>query len=544
MHAFDRAVSGKCPVALVVLCGLALALRLWRLDVQPLWFDEALSAHIALAPDGLAFVHNTPPLYHWLSRGWVALFGGGAAGLRSLSAVAGAALVWAAFVAARALFDRRAAWATALLAAVAPLPLFYAQEARAYALLLVLLTAAVAAGWRVAAVGGRGPWVAWVGSGVLALHTHYLAALPLAVAGALLPWVAPAGERRRVLRATIVAGVAMAAALLPWWWWWSAHTPFQGSDMRWLALLWQQLSAPRAVLHSLELFALGGEAGRTPIVMKQFTTLPFPAWLRLAGLAAAGAVLGLGAVRLVRTERRSAAAFAVALGLLPLLGLCLLSTVRPVYAPGRYDLIALPGCLLLFGAAAAAATAPDRGWRRWIAWAAVAVFGLAVVVKDQRYLMAPPAPDAAPAVAAHLAAHVRDGDTVVLVGGVGLPVVVQLAQRDLPWAAGRCGAPPGRTFACRLLPLALEQAPAAMSRYLQAIEDRSLVHDLGTVAADVAASGATGVWLVLPDDLRDGGPAAATVGRALFQALFERGFQPVEGGDPALGIARCARPGR
>jgi hypothetical protein len=89
------------------------------------------------------------------------------------------------------------------------------------------------------------------------------------------------------------------------------------------------------------------------------------------------------------------------------------------------------------------------------------------------------------------------------------------------------------------LPPALEVAPAAASRYLQAIEDGSLVTDLAQLLRDRPASG---IWLVLGPELRGGGlaPAMVELGRSLFGALHAAGYELV-GGEPEIGIAHATR---
>ncbi|MBL8728035.1 MAG: glycosyltransferase family 39 protein [Planctomycetes bacterium] len=529
--------------AALAFAAAALLLRLWRIGTQPLWFDEALTAHIAYGPDGLDYVHNTPPLYHWLTRLWSGVFGVGAAGLRSFSAVAGAAFVWSTFHTARFVFGNRAAVAAALLVLASPLHLYYSQEARAYALLLCELMLALWLLWRLVARLDVRTWLLLVLASTAALHTHYLAAIPLAIAFAVLGRSAPAAARWRTARWVAAAGAAAVLLLLPWLLWWSRHTPFAASDMRWLELLWAGLSGPGAIATSFELFLLGGQAERTPLFLKQFSSLPFPAALRIAALVAMGAVAALGLLRRSGPSPQRRAALACAtLCLGPLLVLWLVSLVRPVYGPGRYDLIAYPGFVLLLGQAIAAATAAPGRVCRWLAWSAVAALALAVVGKDWRYFTAPAGPDPNRAVAQQLAARVPSGDTVILCGSVGLPVIVHLYDDGYVWAHGRCrSARSGVEFGCRLLPPALAAAPAAVSRYLQALEDGSLVADLAQIVQDVPAS-TSGIWLVLGQELLGAGlaPAMQQMGRDLLRVLDRAGYELVDA-DRQLGVAQFRR---
>lgn len=530
--------AGGAHAIALVLAALAVALRSCSLGTQPLWFDEALTAHIAHAPNGLDFVHNTPPLYHWLSRWWSHWFGIGPAGLRSLSAVAGALFVWLSFQVARAAFGPRTAVIAALVALLSPLHLYYSQEARAYALLLDALLLAQWMLWRVVEGQGRGSWILLVLASVAALYTHYLAAIPLAL-GYLAAWLpSEAAMRWRAAKSLAAAGLSAVALLLPWLLWWRAHTPFEPRDMQWLAVLWERLAGGRAFAATAEMFVLGAQAEHAPVFLKQFSVLSFPEPLRVAGLAAAALLLVLGVGRTLARgggERRALAqCLAIAVGSAACLWL--VSLVRPVYCPGRYDLIAFPAFVLVLAHAIAVATSAASRAVRALAVVAAAGLAVAVATKDWRYLTAPASGDANVAAAEYLRDHIASGEAVVLTGSVGLPVLARLYCDDFVWVAPRCRSARGDVeFSCRLLPPSLEQAPGATSRYLRAVEDGSLVADLRQLELPADA---TGIWLLLPADLHgaEADPARTAVARRLFAVLHERGFD-LAGGAPELGAA-------
>src|SRR5581483_5816516 len=135
---------------LALLTGGGLALRLVELGRESLWLDEAGRAAIAALPlaaipSAVGVLELSPPLYHLLLHGWLRLAGDGDYALRLLSVLLGAAAIPATYHLARELAGRRAALVAALLAAVAPLYVGYAQEAAMYALFLLLgLCAALA----------------------------------------------------------------------------------------------------------------------------------------------------------------------------------------------------------------------------------------------------------------------------------------------------------------------------------------------------------------------------------------------------------------
>ncbi|MEA2440373.1 MAG: mannosyltransferase [Thermoleophilaceae bacterium] len=162
--------------------------------------------------DSLAHTEGNPPVYFALLDGWMRLFGGSEAAVRSLSAVFGTATILLAYELGRRLATRRIGLVLAALVAFNPLLVWFSQEARPYALLVLLsglsfLLFAEA----LERPSGRvlGGWA--VASG-LALGTHYFAALLIVPE---LAWlVARVRPRKRLVPA--VAGFAVVPlALIP-----------------------------------------------------------------------------------------------------------------------------------------------------------------------------------------------------------------------------------------------------------------------------------------------------------------------------------------
>ena len=99
---------------------------------------------------------SNPPLYYVLAWAWSKLFGTGAVGLRSLSALFGAATIPIAYLIGRELLSRRAGLIAAALVALNPMLIWYSQEARSYALLVFLCSASLLFFLRVRRSGD--PW--------------------------------------------------------------------------------------------------------------------------------------------------------------------------------------------------------------------------------------------------------------------------------------------------------------------------------------------------------------------------------------------------
>jgi mannosyltransferase len=129
-------------LALLALLLLALALRVYRLPAQSLWYDEGVSWYLTrMSPPALTvWTANDiqPPLYYYLFWLWVRLAGTSEYALRFPSVFFGVLTLPLLWVTARRLFGMRAAWLAALLLALSPLHVYYAQEARMYTLLTFL----------------------------------------------------------------------------------------------------------------------------------------------------------------------------------------------------------------------------------------------------------------------------------------------------------------------------------------------------------------------------------------------------------------------
>jgi mannosyltransferase len=148
-----RTVTSRFPpeitfdiVALGFITFLCIALRVYHIGAASLWSDEIFSRYYAdifglhyLLTDGLSS-EPTPPTYYLLLRGWMALWGDSEAALRSLSAVASTLCIPVTYFLGRELLGKLTGVLGALLFALCPLSLYFAQEARVYTLLMLAAT--------------------------------------------------------------------------------------------------------------------------------------------------------------------------------------------------------------------------------------------------------------------------------------------------------------------------------------------------------------------------------------------------------------------
>ena len=150
---------------LVLVLLLAAGLRFFRLDARSLWFDEALCVLIGRLTlqqvlTGAAGSSH-PPAYYLLLHVWQVMgMGRHDWPLRSLSVLVSLFSVALIYRAGGSLFSRRAGLLTAVGTVLTPFQVYYAQEARMYALATALTLGTV---WCFAR-GARRPRsvVAWV----------------------------------------------------------------------------------------------------------------------------------------------------------------------------------------------------------------------------------------------------------------------------------------------------------------------------------------------------------------------------------------------
>jgi 4-amino-4-deoxy-L-arabinose transferase-like glycosyltransferase len=131
------------PLAAILL--VAAGLRLWRLDRMSLWYDEVVTMRVAHAESPAAMIQRLDqldgtraPLHPLVLHAWLRLCGPSDVAGRSFSVLCGVATVAVVFLIGRQAWDQRTGCWAAWLTAVCPPLVYYAQEARMYAWLVLL----------------------------------------------------------------------------------------------------------------------------------------------------------------------------------------------------------------------------------------------------------------------------------------------------------------------------------------------------------------------------------------------------------------------
>lgn len=349
------------------LCILGLTLRLHQIGAASLWSDEAFSAWWIHKPlrflwtDGLV-IETTPPLYYMLLKAWAMLAGDGDATLRAFSALASTATIPVVFLLGTELATVPVGLLAALLFAVAPTQIYFAQEARVYALLplaygltLLGLLRFLALAARRGARTDRPALLLYAGGAVSLLYLHATSVFTvaaLAACGTLLLVRTP--RLRAALPAFLLAHGAVGLLALPQAYAILAQTGRH--DLNWIQ--------PPDLIGILN---LGNHLLVDPVT-------PLTVF-RLSCMLSLGALLLLGALLpLIRPGRRVALLLVGAPGLFLLMAIGL-SFVSPFLIPRIIIWMGVPVVLL----AAMALRAPAPGWMRGgfaVVYAACILVGL------------------------------------------------------------------------------------------------------------------------------------------------------------------------
>ncbi|MDQ3378749.1 MAG: glycosyltransferase family 39 protein [Actinomycetota bacterium] len=170
----------RTSIAVIGLTALGAVLRFATIDRQSFWLDELVTVSLLQLDfgsmlDAIPDSEATPYLYYVLAWLWAQVFGLGEVGLRSLSALVGAAIVPVTYGAGAVLVSRRAGLVAAALVSVHPFLIWYAQEARSYSLFALLAACTVLFFGQALRAETRWPYLGWAIASSLAIATHYFA---------------------------------------------------------------------------------------------------------------------------------------------------------------------------------------------------------------------------------------------------------------------------------------------------------------------------------------------------------------------------------
>jgi mannosyltransferase len=387
------------PILIGALLGFAA--RLAFLPSQSLWYDEAFSLAVAradwpvfwaaLLSDG---VH--PPGYYLLLRASLVLLGSSELALRFPSALAGTLAIALIYQLGRSLGNRRWGLVAALLLALNPFALWYAQEARMYSFLLCLTVAGAYAFWRLVARPTPRHWLWLAFISALSFSLHYFAFMFSLAQFVYL--VVRLRQTHRVLRWWVTA---QAAAFLPFTPWAVAVATREGRNF---GIGW---------IHPPTLLDL-------PLTLSNLAlALSNPNWpLTWAALALVGVTLVVGVVTQTKhltlhaprstryTLFPASYTFLLVWLLVPIAFTWLISLWLPLYVD-RFFIICLPSLLLLISTISLSSA--------WLARGTMTVLIMASILASVRLWVDPNlAKEDWRAAAAYIQSMEKPGDTLVM----------------------------------------------------------------------------------------------------------------------------------
>ncbi|MDW8099573.1 MAG: glycosyltransferase family 39 protein [Anaerolineae bacterium] len=406
----------------MLLCLLALGLRLYRLDGQSLWYDEALSVYYARLPPAKlirAVAHSDhPPLYFLALAGWIRLLGASEWAVRAFSALGGVLAVPLTYQLGRVTGLRLAGKPAAAIMAVLPFLIWYGQEARPYAWFVAQAALASLLLRRALSAYQRYLWWAYTLAVVVMLYTHVYGAFVLLfhVLYAISRRWLKADASRAQRSAPRCSGYWLVVSFLitgllfsPWIYVWLGQ--YQRGATYWHG----SFSVPQAAFLFLRAVAVGETALHT--VWREAATLV------MLALSTWGGVVIL---------RLRGADPLFLLGHLLIIAGLILSVVWfiPKFAP-RYLLVITPVLAVIVGVGLWDLW--GRSWLRLPLLAVLALWGGVTGHSLARMYFDPEVarPDMR-AVAAYIAKHAQPRDAILVVAGYNAPTVEYYNARCLP----------------------------------------------------------------------------------------------------------------
>jgi mannosyltransferase len=340
-------------IAIIAITILAFAQRIYRLDHQSIWYDEAVSVYFAnqSLKDLVVGVStdNHPPLHFFALHFWLKLAGQSEFAVRFLSLISGVLAVPMLFQLGQELFNQRIGSLAAFLLSISPFHVWFSQEARMYTLAALLSLASVYIFVLILRKGAgsarRYIWVSYVPISTLGLYTHfYVGFIILFQNIAFVAW----WILRRVkhpestnsefmsLRTWLLAQVCIAFLFLPW-------ARFLATRVAVDATYWEgALGLLTAAKDTLIAFSVGHTLGG------EVATLAALAFAVLAAVSVLASLWERNNGLQESTDVKAASALGLVLLylLVPIGALFAISYHRPKFAP-RYLLPVLPAFHLL-----------------------------------------------------------------------------------------------------------------------------------------------------------------------------------------------------
>jgi mannosyltransferase len=325
-----------------LLFAVALGVGLYRIGHKSIWYDEAISISFARAPLGTAWAavagRTDGPLHYFALWGWVHLFGIGEGAVRSLSALFAAGTVATLYLLGRRLFGVLVGVGAALLLTVQGFFVEYAQEARSYAMAMLLATVSTYLLLRATDSSRRSWWFSYAVVLAAGIYAHLFVAL---VGLAHVAWLI-LGHRRQLPAA--LPAFALTAVL---------SAPLLAAVLLRPGPIWMSMLTVDSARYVLTEMVSGG----------------WPVADLFEGIVVLGIVLAI-------TRRDTRLTLVLAWLLVPIFVMFAMATLRPLISP-RYVLVSLPALALVASATVFALRNPSLRAFLYATAIGASLFGLA-----------------------------------------------------------------------------------------------------------------------------------------------------------------------
>jgi uncharacterized membrane protein len=221
-HPDKAEISRLVLAALLIIIAVGAALRVYKLNGDSLWLDEASSVKFAKEPPA-GIIETTskdvhPPLYYFALHYWMKLFGDTETAARLLSALFGIFCLPVVYKIAAHLFDRSTGLIATLLLALSRFHLEFSQEARMYSLLVLLSLASIYFFIKLLEDRSRYTLALYLVASALMMYTHVYSFFILAAENLYLLTLVfvSKGIFKRVWKLWLASQVTLAVLFLPW----------------------------------------------------------------------------------------------------------------------------------------------------------------------------------------------------------------------------------------------------------------------------------------------------------------------------------------
>lgn len=321
------------PSILLICLVIGSILRLDHIALRPFWLDEANAANLLhVASWSKISAAESCPIYVIISDGWSGFWGDSERSLRMLSAIFSLGSIIAAYPLGKELFGRKAGLWSAFLMAVNYFSIFYAIQARQYSFIIFV---SLLSGLALLKLSRRRSLInifSYILINVISAYSHPWMFLLI---GAHLVWVAL--FERKLLRILLPSLLVVLSAAIPYL---ISLLRFAGNGINdWISI--PSLSAIGETFDYFTygsgwLFVITGSIGAFLLIFKirkkeQSQNISYSIEEDVSQLK----------------QDLPGLAFSLCCLLLPILTGWLISQFIPLYVPGRYEAVALPGFILL-----------------------------------------------------------------------------------------------------------------------------------------------------------------------------------------------------